>query len=268
MAGSGVESAARPALVQNVPVSSPGRGVATVPRVTVALAAALLVVSGTVFALQRDGGSSVAPPTPAGTPSPSATTTLTPSPTPSQTPYADVPGVRLTEPGSALALGAPATVAWQPDQRVTGALEVRVRAVERAPLTVFRGWQLPDEAAASAAYFVRARVENVGRTDLSGQRVPLYVVDGTNTLIQHSTFADSFRPCPSTAFPARFRPGRSVRVCLVYLVPDKGDATAVSFRPTQEFDPITWTGEETTYRPGAQRRARPGRQGEQERSAS
>jgi hypothetical protein len=34
-----------------------------------------------------------------------------------------------------------------------------------------------------------------------------------------------------------------VKVCLVFLAPKKGDLTAVSFRPTQEFDPITWTGE-------------------------
>jgi hypothetical protein len=32
-------------------------------------------------------------------------------------------------------------------------------------------------------------------------------------------------------------------VCLVFLSPNKGDLVAVSFRPTQDFDPITWTGE-------------------------
>ena len=29
----------------------------------------------------------------------------------------------------------------------------------------------------------------------------------------------------------------------MFLSPQKGALTAVSFRPTQEFDPITWTGE-------------------------
>ena len=32
-------------------------------------------------------------------------------------------------------------------------------------------------------------------------------------------------------------------LCLVYLSPDKGDLTAVSWRPTEEDVPITWTGE-------------------------
>ena len=34
--------------------------------------------------------------------------------------------------------------------------------------------------------------------------------------------------------------------CLVYLSPKHGDLTAVSFRPTQDFNPITWTGKVTT----------------------
>ena len=31
-------------------------------------------------------------------------------------------------------------------------------------------------------------------------------------------------------------------MCLVYLAPNKGDLLAVSFRPVEEFNPITWSG--------------------------
>jgi hypothetical protein len=31
-------------------------------------------------------------------------------------------------------------------------------------------------------------------------------------------------------------------VCLVYFVPDHGRLVAVSFRPSQDFQAITWTG--------------------------
>ena len=47
-------------------------------------------------------------------------------------------------------------------------------------------------------YFVHATVENVGDTDLGGRAVPLYIVDGRNTLIEASTFASTFKPCPSS----------------------------------------------------------------------
>lgn len=223
------------------------------PRVTLGLAAALLVVSGVAVACSQDdeAPAQVADgvPTPRITPDPTPT-----APTAVPDSQLEVPGVDLTEQGSELRLGEAATVAWEPDQRTVGALEVVVQAVERAPMAVFGGWRLDDATRASAAYFVRARVDNVGESDLSGVEVPLYAVDGDDTLIQHSSFASRFRPCPSEPLPTGFRPGRSSQVCLVYLVPDKGDLTAVSFRPVQEFDPITWAGEETAYRSGAEER--------------
>lgn len=226
----------------------------TVPRVTLGLAAALLAVSGVAVACSQDDGVSapVADDTAAASDEPTATATASVEPTP----YLDVPGVELTEQGTELDLGESATVAWRPDQKTVGALDVVVRTVERAPMSVFRGWRLDEATRASAAYFVRATVDNVGKGDLSGVAVPLYAVDGDDTLIQHSTFASRFRACPSEPFPARFGPGRSAEVCLVYLLPDKGDLTAVSFRPTQDFDPITWTGKETVYRPEAEEKGK------------
>lgn len=233
----------------------------TVPRVTLGLAAALLVVSGVAVACSQDDETPDAEGATTSLATPPATPTAPTAPTTEPASHLEVPGVELTEQGSELELGEPATVAWEPDQRTVGALEVVVQAVERAPMSVFGGWRLDDATRASAAYFVRAEVDNVGESDLSGVQVPLYAVDGDDTLIQHSSFASRFRPCPSEPFPARFRPGRSTEVCLVYLVPDKGDLTAVSFRPVQAFDPITWTGEETTYRSEAGDRGSRGREG-------
>lgn len=238
------------------------------PRVTLGLAGALLAVSGVAAGCSQGDDAAPAADAPSeasadssasAEESASPAASASPPPIPEPTPYLDVPGVELTDQGSELSFGESATVAWRPDQRRVGALDVRVRTVERAPLSVFEGWRLDEATRGSTAYFVQARIENVGRTDLSGVDVPLYAVDGDNTLVQHSTFASRFGPCESTPFPARFRPGRATQVCLVYLLPDQGELTSVSFRPTQEFDPITWTGEEKPYRPG-----RGTRQGQQQ----
>ncbi len=91
-------------------------------------------------------------------------------------------------------------------------------------------------------YFVRATVTNRGETDLAGRPVPLYIVDGTDTLVEATSFSSRFKPCEPGSFPEPFPAGATVETCLVFLAPDKGDLTAVSFRPTQEYDPITWTG--------------------------
>ena len=166
------------------------------------------------------------------------------SPTASETPYLAVPeGVELTAQGSELEVGDTATVAYQPRQGTVGALDITVTSLEAATFELFEGWELSRETRQTAPYFVRAKVTNVGDTDLGERPVPLYIVDGENRLVEASVFTGTFKPCDGATFPRRFRNGDSVKACLVYLAPDKGRLTAVSFRPTQEFDPITWTGE-------------------------
>jgi hypothetical protein len=158
--------------------------------------------------------------------------------------YLPVPaGVELTTPGSQLAVGDHAVVAYEPRQGQVGALDIQVRQLEQASIDDLGAWQLSDAQKKSTPYYVDAVVENVGDTDLGGRPVPLYVVNEDNVLLESTPFASSFKPCPSTPFPEKFKPGDSVRTCLVYLAPDKGKLVAVSFRPEETFNPITWTGE-------------------------
>lgn len=175
-------------------------------------------------------------------PEPQSQPTATPSP--SETPYLDVPEeVELTSQGSELGVGETATVAYEPRQGMVGALDIKVTAMEKASFKQFEGWELTKQTRKATPYFVRAKVTNVGDTNLRGRPVPLYIVDGENRLIESSVFTGSFEPCEGSMLPKPFRNGDSTKACLVYLAPDKGDLTAVSFRPTQEFNPVTWTGE-------------------------
>lgn len=161
------------------------------------------------------------------------------------TPYLPVrDGVDLTAQGSELAVGDHAVVAFEPRQDEVGVLDIQVTGLERTTFAKsFSGWQLDAATRKSNPYFVHATVENVGGTDLGGRKVPLYIVDGRNTLIEASDFASTFKPCPSQPLPDKFRNGDRTKVCLVYLSPRDGELTAVSFRPTEEFNPIIWTGE-------------------------
>ncbi len=195
------------------------------------------------------------------TPPPAPTASITAEPTPSATPpapYLSVPaGVELTQPGAALQVGDRATVAWElPKLKPNGkterenrvaAVTIRVDAIESAKLKVFKDWRLNKRARKSNPFFVRAKVVNVGATDLSGEKLPFYIVDGTNTLIRPSTFEGDFKPCPSVVLPKKFKPGEKFTLCNVYLAPDSGRLTAVSFRPTEQFNPITWTGAIAAY---------------------
>jgi len=162
-------------------------------------------------------------------------------------PYLPVPdGVELTPQGTQLGVGNEAVVAYEPRQGTVGVLDIRVTSLEKTTFKKsFQGWQLDKRTLSTTPYFVHAQVRNVGDSDLGGRPVPLYIVDGDNTLIEPSTFASSFKPCPSQPFPKKFGSGAHLLTCLVYLAPKHGDLTAVSFRPSQEFNPITWTGEVT-----------------------
>lgn len=167
-------------------------------------------------------------------------------------PYLPVPdGVELTPQGSELSVGDHAVVAYEPKglQGKVAALDIAVTDLERASIKDFSAWKLSEDQQRSTPYYVRARIQNVGDTELGGQPVPLYIVNDDNVLLEATPFASSFEPCPSTPFPKKFGPGQKTRSCLVYLAPDKGELVAVSFRPEATFNPITWTGDVVPYEP-------------------
>lgn len=191
---------------------------------------------------------------PAAEPSGSATGTASASPSGdpgSSTTYLPVPdGVSLTGEGSALSVGDQAVVAWKPTQSLVGVLDLTVTSLEKTTLKQsFSDWQLPKELEGATPYFVHLKVTNAGDTDLGGRTVPLYAQTGTDTLVEASSFQGTYRPCPSAGLPGTFAAGDHAKLCLVYLLPDGGTLSAMSFRPTEDFTPITWTGDVTRYAP-------------------
>jgi hypothetical protein len=117
-----------------------------------------------------------------------------------------------------------------------------VDSIQAARIADFAAYQLDERTKQARPYYVRVRVKNVGPGDLSRMAVPLYAVDQTDTLIQQSTFNNSFTRCPSQPLPAGFGTGKTLAGCLVYFVPNGGTLTKMSYRPLQAFEPITWEG--------------------------
>jgi hypothetical protein len=171
-----------------------------------------------------------------------------PSGSPSVSPTAEVsvpPGVELTAQGSDLSFGETASVVFEPDESTAATvLKMTVEQARQGRLEDFKGFILDNEYEKNANYYyVDVSVENVGTEDVGGQPIPLWGVNGENTLLPAVNFTTRFKPCASTPLPDEFAPGNQVDTCLVYLSPDKGELEALSFRPNQAFDPIEWTGE-------------------------
>jgi hypothetical protein len=151
--------------------------------------------------------------------------------------------VDLTEAGTTLDFGQAATVAYEPNVRKSSVLSMVVQSVQTGTMGDFAAYQLDPRTKASTPYYVHVKVGNVGQGDLSRAAVPLLAVDQRDTLIQPSSFNNRFDKCPSTPLPPKFTAGKSARLCLVYLVPDHGKLTEMSFRPLQAFEPIVWRGD-------------------------
>jgi hypothetical protein len=206
------------------------------------------ILTGATLALAGCGGNGSSAPAagsagPSGTSATSRTTTPPTAPSSSSSdPAITVQGVTLTAQGTKLKVGQSARVSWHPNQKTTGVMKVSVTKLQKVPISAFSDWRLDPATLKSTPYFVHATVHNLGRTPLSGVPVPLYLLDGRNTLLQPSTFRALFPACPSTPLPAKFTRGKKTSVCLVYFAPDHGRLVAVSFRPSQDFDAITWAG--------------------------
>ena len=199
------------------------------------ITAALLLPLGLLTACSDDGGGSEE-----GAGSPSSETSE------SDEPYLPVPdGVELTEPGSDLEVGESGTIAWQPRQDLIGVLDIQVtQLVKTSFAESFEGWDVSDEQKQSLKpYFVHATVTNLGETNLSQRMVPLYAVDSDDTLVEPTEFTDDFAACPGGALPRGFFTQDAAEVCMVYLIADGLELRGVTFRPTEQFEAITWAGE-------------------------
>jgi hypothetical protein len=169
---------------------------------------------------------------------------------PSAKPSADVPtanvdvpsGVTLTEPGSALKFGDTATVAYEQNAQRSSVLAITVASVQKGAIKDLAAYQLDAAGKKSTPYYARVAVKNVGTGDLSHAIAPVYAVDSTNSLVQAVSFNNTFAKCPSTTLPTGFTAGKSANLCLTYLVPTGRTVVEMSYRPLQQYEPITWKG--------------------------
>jgi hypothetical protein len=154
-------------------------------------------------------------------------------------------GIKLTAYGSELKFGETARVAYAPNEQRKSVLELTVISATQGSIADLSGYSLEERTRASTPYYVRVKVKNVGNGDVGRMPIPLYLVDNRTpkTLIIASSFTNSFTKCPSTPLPTTFAPQAEQSTCLVYLAPDHGTMTGVSFRGAdQKGDPILWTG--------------------------
>ena len=230
--------------MQNVPVLRVLRR-PVLPLAAVTTAAALALGGCSSEGATKDAGSSS---------SDAASSSASPSPS-STVPVPE--GTDLTGQGSKLAFGDTGTVIFEPSEGRGTVLQLTVKGVKQGSLDDFKGFILDDSYKQKASYYyATVSVKNVGEGDVGGVGVPLWGVNSANTLLPAVNFTTSFKPCSSKPLPKSFPKDATLSTCLVYLSPDKGKLESVSYRPSQEFNPITWTGDITTPKPTPKKRTK------------
>ena len=200
------------------------------PRRRLALPLALLLPALLLSGCSESGDDAKAAPKSSGSPTPSSTV--------------KVPqGISLTDQGSKLKFGDTSRVIFESAKGRGSVLQLRVTSVRRGSLADFKGFILDDDYKKKAAYYyAHVQVKNVGDGDVGGVPVPVWGVNADNTLLPAVNFTTGFPRCPSKPLPSSFGPGKSLDTCLVYLSPNRSALTAVSYRPSQQFNPIVWQG--------------------------
>jgi hypothetical protein len=148
-----------------------------------------------------------------------------------------------TAPGTVLDMREPATVAFPakvPDRDPISTIEVAVTGVKKGSVKDLSQFNLPDRAENAGVYYVRANVTNVGDGNLAGRSLVLYGKASDTLVVPPVTFGSTFPRCNYQPFGKGFTEGKSARVCMVMLVPDKGTISEIQWRGPDNAEPISW----------------------------
>ena len=162
-----------------------------------------------------------------------------------------VDGVTLTVAGTKVAFGQSATVLGRSSAGAASPLAITVKSMKVVPVAQLARYGVAKMKPAVTPYYVYVDVKNVGKHDVGGTAIPLYVQDSKKVLVNYTSINGKFPACPSQPLPTSFGAGATVSTCLIYLLPVNDPATLVSYRPVQTVDPITWSASAAGQSPSA-----------------
>lgn len=185
---------------------------------------ALTVVLAAALTLAACGGSEPAPeptvPTPAG--------------------FTVPEGVTLTEPGTELEPGKPATVVLDVGDGAVSAVTLTVAKITTGDIEDFQFFSLDAASKASTPYYVEATVRNDGPAGLGGVGGPFVAHDDSNTIVPPNVINGAFKPCSGSVLPDSFLAGDSADLCMVFLVPEGRTLVSIDAQSDTPATAVRW----------------------------
>lgn len=154
----------------------------------------------------------------------------------------DLPaGVTLTEPGTTLEPGEPASVVLDLGNGAASAVTVEVTKVEEGSMKDFRFFSLDEPAKRSTPYYVDVAVRNEGPAGLGGTALPVLAHSDANVVYPASELVGRFAPCRRPTVPTKFLPDAEAELCLIYLIPRGEKLETVDLQADADAEPVRWT---------------------------
>lgn len=149
-------------------------------------------------------------------------------------------GVELTDPGTTLDLGKPATVVLELGDGAASAVSVTVDEIREGDIADFRFFSLDAASKKATPFYVDLTVRNDGPAGMGGAAVPLLAHTDANTVYPASELVGDFEPCPASSLPDSFLAGSTATICSVYLVPEGEALETMDLQPGAAADAVRW----------------------------
>lgn len=149
-------------------------------------------------------------------------------------------GVTLTPAGTELKVGKPASVVFETGDGAASAITATPTKVERGDMKDFKFFSLDEASKASTPYYVTATVTNDGPAGLGGLGAPFVVHDDTDMIVAPNVINGEFEPCKNGQLPAKFLPGDTAELCMVFLVPQDRTLVTIDAVSAEPATAVRW----------------------------
>jgi hypothetical protein len=162
-----------------------------------------------------------------------------------QEPAFTIPGIHslpaaAAPPGTTLSQGKPAKVLYVVNDKRRGLISISINSVRTGRTSDLANFILHDRIKSSTPYYADVTVTNVGGGHIAGAQVPLYGVNGHNTLLPAAVLRGSFNKCQGDRIPRHLGKGASFNTCLMFLSPGHGRLKSLEFEYASDVAPVIW----------------------------
>ena len=176
----------------------------------------------------------------------------------SSLPSSSIPGIQslpaaAATPGTKLRQTTSAKVLFVRNHKRKGLISLAIDSVRTGTTSDLANFVLDRQSKSSTPYYVDVTVTNVGGGHVGGAPVPLYGVNGHNTLLPPADLMGSFKSCQTDRIPRHLGMGRAFSTCLMFLSPRHGKLTAVEFQYASGAEPVTWVVHPKSAKPKKKR---------------